>query len=75
MKGNNKRIQALIEKRLNLGIKKFKQEMPVGLYTPEDILEEVIDAMIYSAGQLLELIDNQKGANNGNSKTPQKEPI
>ena len=39
MKGNNKKIQALIEKRLNLGIKKFKQEMPVGLYTPEDILE------------------------------------
>tara|TARA_R110002020_G_scaffold366805_1_gene578799 strand:- start:383 stop:646 length:264 start_codon:yes stop_codon:yes gene_type:complete len=54
-KGNNQKILDLINNRMELGIVKFGQEMPIGFYKDQDILEEVIDAMIYAASLLLEL--------------------
>ena len=56
-KGNNKKIINLIHNRMELGIIKFGHEMPIGFYEDKDVLEEVIDAMIYAASLLLELKD------------------
>lgn len=57
-KGNNKKILNEVAKRLDLGIVRFKQEMPIkgdiGQYSLKDIKEEVIDAMIYAASLLVE---------------------
>lgn len=54
-KGNNKKILDLIHNRMDIGITKFGQEMPIGFYKDQDILEEVVDAMIYAASLLLKL--------------------
>ena len=37
-----------VEKRLKIGDKKFKREMPFNKYTIKDVREELLDALIYS---------------------------
>ena len=40
-------IVSNIKKRLKIGDKKFKQEMPFGKYEKKDVSEELEDALIY----------------------------
>ena len=54
-KGNNKRILKYIDSRMDEGIKKFRQEMPLEFYTVNDILEEVVDACIYASSLLIKI--------------------
>ena len=46
---------AYIDSRMDEGIKKFRQEMPLEFYTVNDILEEVVDACIYASSLLIKI--------------------
>ena len=59
-KGNNKKIIEYNSNRLEEGNEKFKREMPLDFYTEEDILEEILDSMIYSSALILELREKGK---------------
>ena len=63
-RGNNAKILDEIlniaHNRLDLGIVKIKQEMPLDEYSEIDILEEVVDAMIYSSSLLVHLKERKE---------------
>ena len=63
-RGNNAKILDEIlniaHNRLDLGIVKFKQEMPLDEYSEIDILDEVVDAMIYSSSLLVHLKERKE---------------
>jgi hypothetical protein len=56
---NNKRILKMIEKRLDLGAKKYKSDVPLedGRDFIRETLEELLDACVYLSGELLKLSD------------------
>ena len=59
VKNNNKRILEMIEKRLDLGAKKYKSDVPLedGRDFIRETLEELLDACVYLSGELLKLGD------------------
>ena len=63
-KGNNQKLLNKLSNRMDIGIVKFGQEMPIdGTYTIEDALEEALDLSIYLASQLMHIQQQKK--NNG----------
>jgi len=56
---NNKRILEMIEKRLDVGAKKYKHDVPLedGRDFIKETLEELLDACVYLSGELLKLSD------------------
>jgi len=56
---NNKRILKMIEKRLDIGAKKYKSDVPLddGRDFIRETLEELLDACVYLSGELLKLGD------------------
>ena len=59
VKNNNKRILKMIEKRLDIGAKKYKSDEPLddGRDFIRETLEELLDACVYLSGELLKLSD------------------
>ena len=63
-KGNNQKLLNKLSNRMDIGIVKFGQEMPIdGTYNIEDALEEALDLSIYLASQLMHIRQQKK--NNG----------
>ena len=62
---NNDRILDLVKKRLELGQKKYNQDVPINDNRDyqEEALEELLDGVVYLAAQLIRI---KEGSNSGN---------
>ena len=62
---NNEKILKLVEERLKLGQKEYKQDVPIdgSRNHLNDTLEELIDSIVYISAKILELQQYEKNNN------------
>tara|TARA_R100001463_G_scaffold32360_1_gene72615 strand:- start:64 stop:276 length:213 start_codon:yes stop_codon:yes gene_type:complete len=62
---NNKKILKLVEGRLEMGKKEYKQDIPLdgSRNHLNDTLEELLDSIVYISAKILELQKHEKNNN------------